>query len=292
MPGDVMKIYLQNLTITAFGVLASIATALILFMIEAYFDFSLYTWTFWFVIPVGAIAAGFLAAGGYYLGARLFGHRPTAMILINMISVSIGTFFLIHWLSYITLAVEGTPVSNFISFGTYLDMILIQSSVQFSLEGHEVGSTGQMGAWGYAYAALQIGGFAFGGLAVYGWLRSLAFCEDCSQYLEKKGQQTRYSADSEEFIQIVKQLTIVFEENQLQQAIDMHASFGKEEEPEDLELGSDFKSNLIHKACKSCSINWIEFTAQRWEKTDIEEWKDLDDLEFGKFYKGQIKING
>lgn len=76
-----MKRLAQDLVVTAFGVVTSIATALLLFVVEQSFSVSLYTWTVWFVIPVGAMLAGFVAASGYYAGARLFGHRPTPLIL-------------------------------------------------------------------------------------------------------------------------------------------------------------------------------------------------------------------
>ena len=52
----------SDLLVTAIGALTSVLTALILSGIEHFFDFSLYTWSFWFIVPIGAILSGFAAA--------------------------------------------------------------------------------------------------------------------------------------------------------------------------------------------------------------------------------------
>lgn len=90
----------QDLLVTAFGLATSVAIAVLLVLIEIRWELAIYTFTFWFIIPVGAIGAGLVAAGGYYLGARLFNHRPTSILLFNMLGISVGTFFLIHFLTY------------------------------------------------------------------------------------------------------------------------------------------------------------------------------------------------
>ena len=154
-----MKRAIQDLTVSAFGLITSIITAIILIIIEVYFKLSLYTFMFWFIIPVGAIGAGFVAAGGYYLGARIFGHRPSPLILLNMVLISIGTFFLIHYLSYITLDIDGIPVRTLVPFGTYLDTIITKTSMSIGFRFRSVAETGEVGSWGYAIAIIQVIGF-------------------------------------------------------------------------------------------------------------------------------------
>ena len=61
------------------GLATSLLTALILWYIEQRFGWALYSWTFWFVIPVGAFLAGFAGASGYYFGSWFFGHRPNGI---------------------------------------------------------------------------------------------------------------------------------------------------------------------------------------------------------------------
>src|ERR1700730_6465648 len=84
----------QDLLVAGFGAATSFLTAIILAAIEIKFGFSVYGFMFWFVVPGGAICSGFAAASGYYAGARYFNHRPTKVLLLNMVVISITTFFL------------------------------------------------------------------------------------------------------------------------------------------------------------------------------------------------------
>jgi hypothetical protein len=68
-------------------------------LVEQRFGFSFYSWTFWFVIPAGALLSGFAGASGYLAGSLFFGRRPTRLLLLNIVIASISTFFFIHYLS-------------------------------------------------------------------------------------------------------------------------------------------------------------------------------------------------
>src|SRR4051812_24794644 len=89
----------QDFLVTGCGILTSILTALILALIERW-GLAVYSFTVWFVIPVGAMLAGLAAASGYYVGARYFHHRPTRLLLFNVMSVAVSTYFLINFLNY------------------------------------------------------------------------------------------------------------------------------------------------------------------------------------------------
>ena len=69
-----MKQIMKGLIVTLFGVATTILTAGLLVYIKLKLGFSLYNFTFWFVIPIGAIFSGFLAAIGYPVGLRLTHH--------------------------------------------------------------------------------------------------------------------------------------------------------------------------------------------------------------------------
>jgi hypothetical protein len=175
---DVSRLF-QDFTVSATGAATSFVTAAILVAIERSTGFSYYTLSFLSLgaIPVGAVLSGFVGASGYYLGARLFNHRPTKILLLNMVVISVATFFLIHYFHYYYfLTIEGKPVRDFISFVDFLRIELSHN-----------------GAGGYLYAALQVIGFAAGGLAVFGYLNSLPYCEKCAKYLSAKDSQTRCS---------------------------------------------------------------------------------------------------
>ena len=67
------------------GFVTSALTAVILWLIESTTGFAIYSWMVWFVIPAGAGLAGFAGATGYYAGSWFFGHRPTRLLLVNMV---------------------------------------------------------------------------------------------------------------------------------------------------------------------------------------------------------------
>ena len=149
-----MKRLSEDLLVTAFGAATSLATAFLLWGVEELFGFSFYTWMFWFIIPAGALISGFAAAAGYYWGARLFNHRPSRMLLANLVLISVGTFFLVHYLSYYNLEVDGVPLRQRVPFLAYLDAVLTHASMTFRIHAAKVGSSGEMGAWGYVFELL------------------------------------------------------------------------------------------------------------------------------------------
>ena len=274
-----MKKLLQDLLVSAAGFITSILTALLLYFVEKQFDLSLYTFSLWFVIPVGAIGAGCLAATGYYFGSILFGHRPSSLILLNMVMASIGAFFLIHYLSFISLSIDGTPISELVSFGTYLEVLYKKTSMTFHLRAAKIGSTGELGNIGYIVAIVQIIGFLLGGILLYFWLKSMAYCEKCSQYLTKKDKQERYYNNHEYFVEKIKHVAELYDDKKLQELIETHSGLGDPYSGKDHYL----KSILELKECKKCGVHWLKISG---EKRSGDSWTTISDLSFDTFYEG------
>jgi hypothetical protein len=185
----------QDLLVAGFGTATSFVTAIILAAIEIRFDFSIYSFMYWFVIPAGAICSGIAAASGYYAGARYFNRKPTKLLLLNMVVISITTFFLIHYINYYFLIVDGRPGRELVDFAKYLDIVLSHTAVRFRVMRGPVSGPVELGSWGYLYAVLQMVGFAIGGVAIYWYLTGLPCCERCSKYFaaEHMHTQTRYT---------------------------------------------------------------------------------------------------
>ena len=270
---------LQDFAVAAIGAVTSLVTATILVAVERLTGFSFYTFAFWFVIPVGAILSGFAAATGYYLGARLFNHKPTKILLLNMVVISIATFFLIHFSSYYFLTVEDKPVRDYISFFDFLRIELSHASIQFGIRAHDIGEPVELGGWGYLYAALQVIGFAAGGLAVFSYLNSVPYCEKCAKYLSAKESQTRYSFFAERVLETTKTLLDCVATGRFQEAIAIHAA-----EPEDAS-GASFRSQIHIKRCKGCNLHWMKFTLSRHDKGN---WKDISEAGFERFTEQPI----
>jgi hypothetical protein len=219
----------EDFLVAGCGFVTCLLTALILWWVEAKFGFALYTWMFWLVIPVGAILSGFAGASGYYAGSWFFGHRPTRLLLLNIVTASVATFFLIYYLSYITPQIDGKGVSDYVPFWRYIDIMLRSTSMEFRYHGAvKLGSTGELGTFGYVVAVLQIIGSAVGGFVVYAVLVSKPYCERCSRYLSGKGSQVRYTQDAAAFQTNVGQSVQTLSSGAVQSAVELQRSFGSQ----------------------------------------------------------------
>ena len=264
----------QDLVVAGTGALTSLITAAVLVIVERATGFSFYTYTFWFVIPAGALLSGFVGASGYYLGARLFNHRPTKILLLNMVIISVSTFFLIHYFGYYFFSIEGKAARDYISFADFLRIELSHTSIQFGIRAHDIGEPVQLGSWGYFYAALQIVGFGAGGLVVFGYLNNLPYCGRCEKYLSSKEFQTRYSSSADRMTETTRNLVEFVAAGRFQDAITIHAK-----ESED-EKNASFCSRIRIKRCGGCDQHWIKFTVSRRDRGD---WKEISEVGFESF---------
>jgi len=277
----------EDIVVGFCGFATSLLTALILWGIEARFGFALYTWTLWLVIPVGALLSGFAGATGYYAGSWFFGHRPTRLLLLNIVIASVGTFFTIHYLSYITLQIEGKQVSDYIPFWQYLDIAIKSTSMEFRFRGAaKLGSTGELGSWGYATAALQVIGFAVGGFAVYAHLVSKPYCDKCSRYLSGKGRRVRYAGDAEGLQAAAARFLTSVANGDILPAIQEHkdsSGFGTSSPPKDCHL----RSVVEVRHCKKCETHWVKFSV---EKLVGDDWKEIQELTVERFTDEVVSV--
>jgi len=277
----------EDLLVAGCGLVTSVLTAFILWIIEQKFGLALYTWMYWFVIPAGALLSGFAGASGYYFGAWLLGHRPTRLLLLNIVIASLFTFFCIHYLSYITMQVDGKEVSEYIPFTKYLDIAIRSTSMEFRFRGAiKMGETGQLGSAGYAIAVLQVLGFAVGGFCVYGFLVAKPYCDKCSRYLSGKGKQIRYTKDPEEMQGATAQLLGRMATGDFLLAVEDHrnsASFGSSTAPKDCYL----RSVIEVQHCKKCSAHWVKFTV---EKLSGNDWEEVSDLTLARFTEQTVNV--
>jgi hypothetical protein len=273
----------QDFVVAASGLLTSILIAVILSWIQRNLEIALYSVMFWFIIPAGAIGTGFLAASGYYLGAILFGHRPSSLFLFNMIAVSISTFFLIHYLNYSYLEIDGQAVSSLIPYSQYLDIVIQHTSLDFRLNAAQLGSSGELGELGYVYALLQILGFSIGGYTTYRWLLTKPYCRDCSKYYAHKGRQVRYAKETDELTSTVKQISELLQPRKLSNAIQLHSQLGHIKRLG----GEEFRTTIQLRHCKSCHNHWFGFTTQKYSGRN---WNDIAELSYYTVTDEQLDI--
>jgi len=269
----------KQLVIAAMGIGTSVLTALVLGLIEVYTGYAIYSWTFWFVIPVGAFLAGFGAASGYYAGAMLFHQKPVGGVLFNMLSVSVSAYLIVHYVPYYLLEVNGIRVKDAISFWQYLDFAVRHTSLTLVRGGASTGELG--GFWGYGYAGLQLLGFSVGGFAVFAWLTENPYCDKCSRYLGKTGKQERYTSDGDVLIATIKEFAQLLDAQNFHEAIGLHAKeMGVVEGP-----SHHLRSRIITRACSRCSVNHLDFVVSR---LDRDTWKDISETQIKLFTHTQL----
>lgn len=86
----------KNLVVILCGAVASVVTAAALFLLGLRGGDSLLNLTAWTYVPLGLIAAGFLAAIGYYAAASVLSVRPGVILLAGVFAISAGTHLYIR----------------------------------------------------------------------------------------------------------------------------------------------------------------------------------------------------
>lgn len=252
------------------GFITTVITAISLGYIAVEYNFAVYTWTLFFVIPFGAIGAGMAAASGYYFGAMWVHTKPSGGILFNMMLASISAFFIINYTIYLMLEYEGIPLSDVVGFWEYVDFDIRTTSLVTGRTSRVI--TDELGSSGYLYAGLQLLGFMGGGTWLYFILKDLPFCEACSRYRKRVLRQDRYTGDGEEVVRKIEELVILDDAGVHDGAINHHAT----------EMGSKKQSKKEYIrtryevfSCTSCGTALLNFTTSKGRGSN---WEDIPDL--------------
>ncbi len=140
----------------ATGLLAAVAN----FLIAVYTDVDISSFMYWFMLPLGALMVGAVAASGYYYGSLLTQRPPTPRLALNMVVIGLSTYAFMQYLNYHALTFDdGTPLADVIPFSLYYRVKIEHTSMQL-LRFHT--STGELGELGYVYEVLRIIGFLLG----------------------------------------------------------------------------------------------------------------------------------
>lgn len=261
-----MKGIAQNFGVATCGLITSILTALADVAIAKMTGFDVFTFSFWVVMPAGAICVGLAAASGYYFGSLYFHKRADFSLLVQMVVIAGLTQLLIYYLGYYTMVLDdGRRVHDFIAFDKYLDITLTTAHYRI---GRGMTDTGEVGTFGYWLAVLQFVGFLVGGLAVWFILRAKPVCSKCNLYLRPLFKRQKSFANVE--------VASPYYDTLFQHPVDG---------PEFAEL---IRSSAFAKAAKgvvqikTALLGCIECKAQLVdEQVQIyngRDWKDLDKL--------------
>ncbi|MGA2635298.1 MAG: hypothetical protein ABSF16_13770 [Terracidiphilus sp.] len=268
----------KGFIVTLFGIATTVLTAAGLVYMELHYDCAIYGFVYAFVLPFGAFISGVVAASGYYFGSRLLSFRPGRGVLLNMVAVSGANFFFIYWLKYQYLTVDGEAIRKWISYPAYLTFTLSHTSVTFDQFTRD---TVALGFWGYAYAALQIAGFAFGGYCIYKLVRSAPYCDGCGFYLKLKGKQTRYFERLEKLADCLADFRLTTGRGEFRKAMDEHADAGSKM----VDDAKGYSAVVEVHECKGCGKQWFDLHAkQRVNK----KWHEIAKLRYSTFSSEKV----
>lgn len=147
-------------------------------------DFNIMGWYAMGILPAGAIFVGMVAGLGYSLVSWWRGVKITGLLLCSVLVLQVLVYAEAQFLEFRAiepLNEDGTPMS----FSTFYD--LTTRSMTFSKRGGG-GAGAPLGGWGYVFRALELVGFAVGGLIPAAALLSKPFCENCQVYMKTKSQ--------------------------------------------------------------------------------------------------------
>jgi hypothetical protein len=264
---------LRGLIVALFGIATTLLTAAGLVYVELRYDFSIYGYVYAFVLPVGALFSGLVAASGYYLGAKLLSYHPGRAMMAAIVAISGGNFFFINWLEYVLLKVDGESIRSYISFPAYLVFVLTHTSVSVDLGTTVNDKAVALGAAGYLYAALLIAGFACGGWIVYAILRVAPYCDQCGLYMVKQGSQARYFVRREDLGACSAGFQAEAKQGRFRKAIELHGAAGSRQ----MDASSGYSLNVAFKHCRRCAGQWLELIGkQRVNKS----WNRLSDIQY------------
>ncbi|WP_230187971.1 hypothetical protein [Sphingobium sp. CECT 9361] len=258
---------MQISAVAGAGLVTSILTAAGNTLIHWFTGFNLFSLSFFVIVPAGALLCGFAAAYGYYFAAKFFHIRPNKVLLFQMIVIAAITQFLIYWLEYQTLVVEGIHVADFMPFGQYMDISLTTQHLKFGRGAHIDG--GAVGEGGYWLAALDFLGFLVGGGFVYFTLLQEPTCEPCNKYLKPLVKKKDSFGDQESFAE--------YYDNEFAHPIGS-AEFARH-------VGTEYSAGKAEKGtinmetrvleCPDCGSQAVSETIQVFNGRD---WKEIGEL--------------
>ncbi len=262
-----MKSLGANLGIAVCGLVTSVLVAILNVVISNVVGINIFTFNIWFIVPAGAVAVGMAAASGYYFGALYFHKRPTPILFIQMALIAAFSQFLIYYLEYATLVIDGQRISEYVQFSQYLDISLTKAHYRV---GRGAGvDTGEIGSTGYWIAGLQFVGFLVGGIAIYFILSGKAVCEECQMYFRPLAKKVKTFEDTDACSQYYDVLFTHPVDSE-----DFAALVRSEAKVAKVEQGT-IQVNTVLNGCPGCKSQLV---IDEVSVNNGREWKEISDL--------------
>lgn len=186
-----------HLGVSIFGLISFALVVLAVIVVDRLTGFNIFSFSFWVIVPVGALLTGAAAASGYYFGSLFFHTRPTWFLLVQILIVTAAAQLAIYYGEYRSFVLDdGTMASDVIGFWDYLDTYLRSMHLR---AGRAHIDTGEVGEFGYWLALIEFAGFIIGGISVFLILQNYPSCWKCNRYLRKLTKIGQMFPDHDDF---------------------------------------------------------------------------------------------
>lgn len=144
-------------------------------------DFNIMGWYADYVIPVGALIVGVVAALGYGVVSWWSGTKIVRRLFWVVLFLQVCAYFAAQYIVFQNLHFPADS-QHPVGFLEYYDF----TARSFAWKQHDGSAGSPLGIWGYAFRLLEILGFAVGGLAVPALLFAKPYCTPCGRYMNIK----------------------------------------------------------------------------------------------------------
>ena len=134
-----------------------------------------------FVVPIGAIGVGLVASSGFALASWRSGTRISGALLVAVTAMLVAAYFLASYLEFRLLYPGGAQLRDGTPVGFWMYFDHFTRSIAFKDSQGQGGDA--LGLLGYGVRALEIAGFAGGGVLIPFGLRKLPYCDGCGLYM-------------------------------------------------------------------------------------------------------------
>jgi hypothetical protein len=168
------------------GIITSVITMFLLFMITQYLDFNLFGFYIW-IFPIGAFAAGMASGTGYLVSSRRLNVKRGKLFTVSVGIIAFAIYFLVHYLLYMTAGGDS-------SFSAFIANTLDSASnSSLSIGNSHKSKIDSVGYAGYGFLALEYIGFIIGSVVVVLPEKESAICCDlCKKYYKRDKENFCY----------------------------------------------------------------------------------------------------
>jgi hypothetical protein len=145
-------------------------------------DFNIMGWYADYVLPIGALLVGIVASSGYGIASWVSGLKITKKMLWIILALQSIAYFAAQYIEFEHLNLAHRSDNSPVGFFEYYDF----GARSFAWQKHD-GTPGEpLGVFGYFFRALEMIGFAAGGLIVPVAMRGKPYCDGCQRYMRTR----------------------------------------------------------------------------------------------------------